>query len=82
MLRQKITEFHGRVDSISLYDCEPTKDEGQEIRTFTDDAQYLFELFPDFNGFKTKKEAAEKSKTIWYNFSPYDKKDPMLLTLM
>lgn len=82
MLKQKVTEFHGRVDAIVLYDQEPSKEEGQELRTFSDDAQYLYELFPGFTGHKTKMEAAQHCKTVWYNFSPYDKKDPVLLTLM
>lgn len=35
------------------------------------------------NGYKTKKIADEKDnvKTLWYNFVPHDKNDPVLLAL-
>ena len=49
---------------------------------YTNDSAYLYEIFDGTFGWPTKKEAAENMKTLFYNFNPYDKKDPVLLTLM
>lgn len=49
-----------------------------------DDTKYLHQIFGGFTGVKTKQQAKEKEniKVVWYNFHPYDNKDPILLTLM
>jgi len=48
------------------------------------DSLYLHQVFGGFTGVKTKQLAKEKEnmKIVWYNFHPYDNKDPILLTLM
>ena len=107
MVKQKIIEHHGRIEDISLYDSEPSKEElelyrkklaeakvvemednsdeeGEEsepkaakkkepewqpsFKHFNNDSAYLYEIFEGCNGWKTKKEAKENIKTLYYNF--------------
>jgi hypothetical protein len=121
MVKQKIIEHHGRVEDITLFDCDPNKEELELYRKkqaepkpsndleasdeesedsepkalkkkepewmptfkhFDNDSAYLYEIFEECNGWKTKKEAKENMKTLYYNFQPHDKNDPVLLTLM
>ena len=51
---------------------------------YDNDSVYLYEIWDGFQGFKSKKEAELEvnQKVLWYNFTPHDKKDPILLTLM
>ena len=50
------------------------------IKCYDKDSQYLYEAFEEI-GYATKKEAHENQKTVYYNYTPHDKNDPVLLTL-
>ena len=47
---------------------------------YTDDAETLFDIFDGHWGEEDKEDAEEK--VLWYDFTPYNVKDPILLALM
>ena len=53
------------------------------ITCYDNNSAYLYEIFPDTQGCKKKKESEEPDmiKTVYYNFNPHDKNDPILLAL-
>ena len=146
MIKQKITQHHGRIENIVLFDNAPKEEDlanlvlakqqmkqNEEIRAickamdeddswqtkvdddddgaaakkkrvkpkeievvhcavkqYEDDTAYIYEVFPEtkndetfYYGFADKKTAClpENTKTVYYNFVPHDKNDPMLLAL-
>jgi len=54
--------------------------EPPKFQTFDDPSTTLYEIFGDY-GIKDKKEI-EKPLVLWYDFTPYNNKDPVLLCLM
>ena len=49
-------------------------------KEYTDDALTLFEVFDSHWGHEEKEDAEEMD--LWYDFTPYNSKDPILLALM
>ena len=105
MIKQKIIDYHGRVENIRLYDKEPpeapkeqkkdssTKDDEEKddeeenkepppplYKTYDDPSMTIYDIFKEY-GFENKKEI-DKPLTLWYDFTPYNSKDPVLLCLM
>jgi hypothetical protein len=112
MIKDKIVDYHGRVENIRLFDKEPPPPEGsikqedlensskkktkkqreaeeEEALTreaivthkeYHDEALTLFEILGGHWGSEDKEDAEEMD--LWYDFTPYNSKDPILLCLM
>jgi len=51
-----------------------------EIVEYCNDSQTLFEIFEQHWGAEEKEDAEKKE--LWYDFTPFNVKDPILLALM
>ena len=51
------------------------------LKCYDDDSKYLYEIFPEELGHKKKSDALKAPQTVYYNFDPHDKNDPILLAL-
>ena len=62
---------------------EPDEDE-EKYKTYDQDSMTLYQIFGEY-GTTEKKEVDENpdfQKTMYYDFTPYNSKDPVLLSLM
>ena len=72
--------FASQAEGAEGEDEENKEDDLPKYKTYTDPSMTLYEIFDDY-GVKNKKEV-DKAKVLWYDFTPYNSKDPILLSLM